>query len=157
MSLYQALKILHIISASVLFGTGMGTALYMLYANILKDISLITLATRRVVRADGLFTGISGVVQPISGLAMLYLKKYSWHNPWAIRVLIAYAIAGICWLIVVYLQIRCRNLAEIALAENKALPRLYYRYFYAWIILGIPAFSALLLIFYWMANNPFYG
>ena len=156
MTLYEKLKIIHIITASVLFGTGLGTAIYMLYANILKNISIIALATRRVVKADWLFTGILGVLQPLTGIAMLYLKGYKLTNAWAIAVFTCYSIAAVCWFIVVYLQIRCRDLAIAALESNTALPQKYQSYFVAWVILGFPAFLSLILIFYLMANNPFY-
>jgi uncharacterized membrane protein len=156
MTLYEGLKIVHIITASVLFGTGLGTAIYMLYANMLKNIPIIALATRRVVTADWLFTGISGVLQPITGIAMLYMKGYKLTNAWAIAVFTCYCIAAVCWFIVVYLQIRCRDLAIAALKSNTALPKKYQQYFVAWVILGFPAFLSLILIFYLMANNPFY-
>lgn len=156
MTFYETLKIIHIITASVLFGTGLGTAIYMLYANILKNIPVIALVTKRVVTADWLFTGISGVLQPITGIGMLYLKGYPLTNVWTIAVFFCYGIAAVCWFIVVYLQIRCRDLAFIALKSNTALSKQYKRCFVAWIILGFPAFLSLMVIFYLMANNPFY-
>ncbi len=156
MTFYEALKIVHIITASILFGTGLGTAIYMLYANILKNIPVIALATQRVVTADWLFTGISGVLQPITGIGMLYLKGYPLTHTWTIAVFICYGIAAVCWFIVVYLQIRCRDLALIALKSNTTLPKQYRGYFIAWVILGFPAFLSLIVIFYLMANNPFY-
>lgn len=156
MTLYEGLKIIHIITASVLFGTGLGTAIYMLYANMLKNIPIIALATQRVVTADWLFTGISGVLQPLTGIAMLYLKGYKLTNAWAMAAFTCYGIAAVCWFIVVYLQIRCRDLATVALKTNTALPKQYKQYFIAWVILGFPAFLSLIVIFYLMANNPFY-
>jgi uncharacterized membrane protein len=156
MTFYDGLKIVHIITASILFGTGLGTAIYMLYANLLKNIPIIALATRRVVTADWLFTGISGVLQPITGIAMLYLKGYKLTNAWAMAVFTGYSIAAVCWFIVVYLQIRCRDLAIAAVKTNTALPKQYQQYFIAWVILGFPAFLSLIVIFYLMANNPFY-
>lgn len=154
MTLYNSLVIVHIVSASVLFGTGVGTALYMLYANILKDINIIALATKRVVTADWLFTGISGVLQPVTGIGLLHLKGYSLSHAWAMGVFTCYIIAAVCWFIVVYLQIRCRDLAVAALTSNSQLPAKYYSYFKAWFILGIPAFLSLMIVFYLMANNP---
>lgn len=156
MTLYEKLKIIHIITASILFGTGLATAIYMLYANILKNIPIIALATRRVVKADWLFTGISGVLQPLTGISMLYLKGYKLTNTWAIAVFTCYSIAAVCWFIVVYLQIRCRDLAIAAVESNTNLPKKYKPYFVAWVILGFPAFLSLIIIFYLMANNPFY-
>ena len=152
--LYEWLKIMHVISAAVLFATGIGTAFYMLYANFQKDIQLIAEVTRQVVIADALFTGISGIIQPATGFAMVYLKGYSLLSLWLLGSIIGYGVAGACWLPVVYLQIRCRDLAFTALNTRTPLPPLYYRYFKSWCLLGIPAFLALTVTFFLMTNRP---
>ncbi len=153
MTIYTVLKIIHVISASVLFGTGMGTAFYMLLVNCQKDTALIAKATRQVVFADWLFTGTSGVVQAVTGVVMIYLKGYSFHLLWVWGSILGYLIAGACWLPVVWLQIRCRDMAELASTRQQALPQLYHRYFTAWWVLGIPAFAALLGVFFLMSSK----
>ena len=45
---YNWLKIIHVISSIVLFGTGLGTAIYMLLVNFQKDVELIAKATAQV-------------------------------------------------------------------------------------------------------------
>ncbi len=153
MTPYTALKIIHVVSASVLFGTGMGSAFYMLLVNFQKDTALIAKATRQVVFADWLFTGTSGVVQAVTGVVMIYLKGYSFHLLWVWGSILGYMIAGACWLPVVWLQIRCRDMAELASTHQQALPQLYHRYFTAWWVLGIPAFAALLGVFFLMSSK----
>jgi uncharacterized membrane protein len=39
--IYTWLKIFHVISAAILFGTGLGTAFYMFYVNLQNNVSLI--------------------------------------------------------------------------------------------------------------------
>ncbi len=155
--LYEWLKFVHIISASVLFGSGIGTAFYMFLANIRKDkdIEVIARATKRVVRADWYFTGTSGVLQPLTGFSLLYLKHFSFTASWALIVVGGYVIAGVCWFIVVYLQIQCYRMAVQAVSLKTELPRRYYGYFFSWLALGVPAFSALLVVLFFMANSPF--
>lgn len=152
--IYEWLKIIHVISSAILFGTGMGTAFYMLYVNYQNNLELIANATRQVVIADWLFTGSSGVIQAITGLAMVYLKGYAITSLWIIGSIFGYLIALICWLPVVWLQIKCRDLAYQALTTSTQLSSLYYRYFKIWLLLGIPAFIALVGVFFLMANRP---
>ena len=152
--LYEWIKILHIISASILFGTGLGTAFYMFYVNQQKDITLIAKATAAVVIADWLFTATSGVIQAVTGFILVYLKGYSWTSLWILGSIFGYVIAGVCWLPVVWLQMRCRDLALTASVNQNPLPKAYQRYFRTWWLLGIPAFIALIGVFYLMVNKP---
>ncbi|WP_342220192.1 DUF2269 domain-containing protein [Rickettsiella endosymbiont of Miltochrista miniata] len=152
--LYAWIKILHIISASVLFGTGLGTAFYMFYVNQQKNITLIAKATSAVVVADWLFTATSGVMQASTGYILIYLKGYSLTSFWILGSILGYIIAVVCWAPVVWLQMRCRDLALAASINQTPLPKEYQHYFRIWWILGIPAFIALIGVFYLMANKP---
>lgn len=156
MSWYPWIKILHIFSAAVLFGTGLGTAFYMFYVNQQKNIALIAKATAMVVIADWLFTATSGVLQAVTGFVLIYLKGYRFDVLWVYGSMAGYSIAGICWLPVVWLQMRCRDLAYTAWRTQTPLPAQYTRYFRIWWILGIPAFIALVGVFYLMVNRPEY-
>ena len=67
---------------------------------------------------------------------------------------------GACWLPVVWLQLRMRDIAkETAEAAQSApgggvLPPLYWRYARWWEALGYPAFVAMAVVFYLMVNKP---
>lgn len=152
--LYAWIKIIHIISASVLFGTGLGTAFYMFYVNLGNDVKLIAKATAQVVIADWLFTLSSGIIQAITGFILIYLKGYSLSSFWILGSILGYLIAGACWVPVVWLQMRCRDLAYIAATNKTPLPQQYKKLFTIWWLLGIPAFIALVGVFYLMTNKP---
>lgn len=152
--MYFYIKIVHVMSSAILFGTGLGTAFYMFLVNQQKNVALIARATKQVVFVDYVFTGASGVIQFITGMALLGLKNISFSSLWIIVAMTGYLIAAACWFPVVYLQIRCRDLAIDAMKNNMALPQQYYRYYRIWWILGIPAFLALLVVFYFMVNKP---
>lgn len=154
MMLFLWVKILHVISACVLFGTGLGTAFYMFNANLQKDIRLIAYATKQVVFADWIFTGISGLFQFLSGMLLIYLHHYSFSLFWVWASILGYLIAAFFWFPVVYLQIQCRNLAFEALRNNSPLPKRYYLCYRIWWILGIAAFVSLISVFYLMTNKP---
>jgi len=151
--LYLWLKFIHIISSTVLFGTGIGTACVMLYGHRTRDVRIIAGITQYVVLADWVFTGTSGLVQPITGLWMVYLAGYSFSSLWIWGSIAGYIIAAFCWFPVVYLQIKMRDFAIAADKTNSPLPLEYFTYFKYWFCLGWPAFISLIMVFYLMTNK----
>ena len=95
--LYLTIKWLHILSSTVLFGTGIGTAFFMLMAQRSGDVRAIAWATRTVVLADWLFTTPAVIFQPLSGLALARLAHYPMTAPWLIAALVLYVGVGACW------------------------------------------------------------
>lgn len=154
--LYLWVKLIHIISSTILFGTGVGTACNLYFANRTRDVYLIAKTARYVVIVDWIFTGTSGVIQPLTGFWMVYLAGYSLKNPWIWGSIAGYLIAAFCWFPVVYIQIKLRDLAEQAHKNNKPLPKRYHRYFRYWVWLGWPAFISLMIVFYLMTNKPIF-
>ncbi len=67
---------------------------------------------------------------------------------------VLYAVAFACWVPVVRLQIRARDLAREAALAGKELGEAYYRTMRAWFILGWPAFLGLTAVFWLMAAKP---
>ncbi|MDB5777658.1 MAG: putative rane protein [Polaromonas sp.] len=151
---YLFFKWLHVLFSTVLFGTGIGSAFYLLVASLSRDLPLVAGVTRWVVRADWLFTASTAVLQPASGLWMLHLTGIPLSTPWVRWSLILYALAIGCWLPVVWLQMRLRDIAASALAEGGGLPPAYWRHFWAWVALGVPALLAFLAIFWLMIAKP---
>jgi len=149
-SAYALVKTLHILSATLLFGTGLGSAFYLWRADQSRDLAAIAFAARNVVIADWLFTLPAIVFQPISGLWLAWYLDISLAEPWLLWTYGLYVLAGICWLPVVWLQIRLRDMAATALAQGEALDPRYRRYMSIWFTLGWPAFTALLVVFYLM-------
>lgn len=109
---------------------------------------------RLVVRADGWFTTTTIVFQPLSGLYMMHLVGLPLSTPWIAWSFALYFLAGACWLPVVWMQIRMRELAERAVREGTPLPPLYFRYFRYWTMLGFPAFFAFVAVFWLMVAKP---
>lgn len=151
---YLVLKWLHIVSSTLLFGTGIGSAWYLLFATVSRDVRAIAVVTKYVVMADWLFTATTVILQPLTGFYMVYLAGYPLHSKWLMWSIVLYAIAGACWLPVVWLQIRLRDLAAEAARTDTALPALYWRYFRIWVALGVPAFAAFIAIFWLMVAKP---
>ena len=154
MSTYEIVKVLHIVSATVLFGTGIGTAFVVWRADRSGEVAAIAFASRHAVIADWLFTTPAVVFQPVSGLWLAHLAGYDLAEPWLVWSYALYALVGACWLRVVWLQIRLRRLAAHAAAHAAPLPEDYRRSMRAWFVLGWPAFLALLVIFWLMVAKP---
>ena len=151
---YLIVKWLHILSSTVLFGTGIGSAFWMFVANRSRNLNAIVFACRTVVLADWLFTTPAVIFQPLSGLYLVHAAAYPLTAPWLIAAMCLYVFAGLCWLPVVWIQIRMKRLAETALAENTDLPDAYWRFDRWWIILGSLAFPAVVVIFWLMVFTP---
>ncbi len=154
MSLYLTLKWIHILSSVVLVGTGLGSAYYMFFTNRSRDLAAQAVVTRLVVQADWWFTTPTVLLQPATGLAMVHLAGWPLSTPWIAASLVLYAVAGLCWLPVVWLQIRMRALAQQAVETGTPLPALYWRYARWWEGLGYPAFVAMVVVFYLMVAKP---
>jgi len=148
------LKCLHILSATVLFGTGIGTAFQMVMAMRGRDPATIHAVARAVVTADWVFTTPAGVIQPASGIALALATGYSLTEAWLLATYVLYALAFLCWAPVVGLQIRIRDLAGQAVATGGPLPPRAVLSYRIWFALGWPAFTALVVIFALMVFKP---
>lgn len=154
MSPYVLIKIVHILSGAVLFGTGAGIAFFMLRAHATRDPQTVAAVGRIVVLADFVFTAVAVVVQPISGLALIHLQGWSLTSPWLLAAYALYGLVGACWLPVVWIQYRMMRLAQEAAGEGAALPTAYQRLFRWWFALGWPAFAGVLAIYWLMVAKP---
>lgn len=143
---YTLIKTLHILSMVLLFGTGLGSAFYKWMADRSGVLAHIAVTNRHVVLADWWFTTPTVIFQPLSGLWMIHLLGLPVSTPWVATSLGLYALAGACWLPVVWLQIRMRDLAADALAAGTPLPPAYWRMARWWFWLGVPAFGAMVLV-----------
>ncbi len=148
------LKWVHIVSSTMLFGFGAGTAYYQWSAHRTGDPRTIARVGRMVVRADWIFTGTSGVVQPATGFAMIYLTGASPFEPWLVLSYILFGVAFACWGPVVWLQIRAQRLAEEAARIGAPLGAAYHRAMRLWFFLGWPAFISLLAVYWLMVAKP---
>ena len=151
---YLTIKWLHILSSTLLFGTGIGSAYYLLVASLTRDAHAVAVVARFVVIADWLFTATTAVFQPLSGFYLVHVAQMSWSTRWIAWSLVLYALAIACWLPVVWLQMRMHRLAEAAARHGEALPPRYFGLLRLWVALGVPAFAAFVAIFYLMTVKP---
>jgi uncharacterized membrane protein len=151
---YLLVKWLHVLSSTVLFGTGIGSAFYCFLASRDGDPRVAAWVTGRVVLADWLFTTPTVLLQPVTGLWLVHRTGMPLELRWIAGSLLLYAVAVACWLPVVWIQLRMRDLARAAVAAGTPLPARYRRLFRAWTALGAVAFVAFLAIFWLMVFKP---
>lgn len=151
---YLLLKTIHILSSTVLFGTGIGTAFQMWKAHRDGDVHAIAAVNRNVVIADWLFTTPAVIIQPLTGWLLMRAAGFDPMSPWLVLTYALYLLAGACWLPVVFLQLKLRDLAEAAVTANTPLGANYWRLYRAWFWLGWPAFGGLVVVFWLMVAKP---
>jgi uncharacterized membrane protein len=151
---YLIVKWLHILSSTLLFGTGLGSAFYMFFASLTRDARVVATVVRYVVIADYAFTTPTIIIQPVTGLYLIHLAGFPLSSTWIAGSIALYFLAGAAWLPVVWMQIKMRDMAVVANASNTPLPPRYWTFLKWWVALGIVAFVALVIVFYLMVAKP---
>jgi uncharacterized membrane protein len=154
MILYFIVKYLHVLGAIVILGTGTGIAFFMLMAHRSGDAAFIARTAATVVIADLLFTASAVVLQPVTGGVLMALSATSLAERWLAASLGLYAVAGMFWIPVVFMQIEMRDLARTVAAQNAALPARYFKLYRRWFLFGIPGFGAVMAILWLMIAKP---
>jgi uncharacterized membrane protein len=150
---YIYLKWIHILSAILLLGTGLGSAFYVWRAHRAGNMDAIRFVLRNVILADWLFTVPPIVLLPVTGVWLMRINGYPFSALWLWLSLVLFGIAGLCWLPAAFLQYKMKALADQALDKERLTAR-YWQYERLWSILGAAAFPAILAIFTLMIFKP---
>jgi uncharacterized membrane protein len=153
-NLYLAVKVVHVLSATILFGTGLGIAFFKWIVDRSNNVTAIRIISEKVVLADWLFTTPAIVIQALSGAYMAAAAGFSPARGWLLYAVLLFLLAGACWVPVVWLQMRMRDLARASDREGTNLSPEFYRYARIWFALGIPAFLSLVIVFWLMVAKP---
>lgn len=148
MNLYLWIKLLHIISATVLFGTGLGTAFFMLKAYLSENEAAMAVTSCDVVLADWIFTTPAVIVTFTTGLWLTHKVGISFSSVWFVAVISLFALVGACWIPVVWIQVRVRDLISSGADRSE-----YRKLMLVWIAFGVPAFASVLVLFYLMVSR----
>jgi uncharacterized membrane protein len=151
---YLIVKWIHIVSSTMLFGTGLGSAFYMFFVSRTGDPHVIAVVARYVVAADWLFTTPTVFIQPASGLYLVHMANIRLTSPWLLTSIGLFLLAGAAWLPVVWMQIRMRDMARAASVAGRPLPQQYWLFLRWWVALGVIAFVALVIVFFLMVVKP---
>jgi uncharacterized membrane protein len=151
--IFLILKWVHILSAVVLLGAGLGSAFYVWRANRAGNLHAIRFVLKNVILADWLFTVPPIALLPVTGVWMMRIQGATFSDLWIWLSLVLFVIAGLCWVPAAVLQYKMKALAEHAL-DKENLPATYWQYERLWFVLGVAAFPAVLLIFTLMIFKP---
>ncbi|MGJ4880307.1 DUF2269 family protein [Bradyrhizobium sp. SZCCHNRI1029] len=155
MTLYFLVKYLHVLGAIVILGTGTGIAFFMLMAHLSGEAAFIARTAGVVVIADMLFTLSAVLLQPVTGGTLMWLSSTAMTERWLLTSLALYAVAGLFWVPVIFMQIELRDLARAADISAQALPPRYFIVFRRWFLCGIPGFGAVMATLWLMIAKPF--
>lgn len=150
-------RLLHILSATVLFGTGIGIAFFAWFgyqrAMRIGEIDGLRAVLRLTVIADACFTAPAVVLQFVSGLVLMRLNGWPLTSPWAMTTVGLFLLVGLLWLPVIVIQVLMSRAANRATSVSVLGPA-FHRSFILWFVLGVPAFLIVLVIFYLMVAKP---
>lgn len=148
------LRLVHVIGACVLIGTGAGIAFFMLMAHRTADPAFVANTASVVVVADVVFTATAAVAQPISGYLLMRSIGWSLTDGWILASLALYIFIGMLWLPVVFIQTKMRDEARTSVRQGAALSDRYKRLFQIWFACGVPAFAAIIGLLWLMLVRP---
>jgi uncharacterized membrane protein len=154
MDLYPIVKTVHILSATILFGTGLGTAFFFWRAHSSGNESGRQVAARTTVLADLLFTTPAVILQPLTGAWLISRTGLQWNDLWLAATYALYFLAACCWLPVVFIQLRMKQMLERQGVGEPIIQERYDRLFRTWFILGWPAFGGLVIVYFLMVMKP---
>lgn len=172
---YLWLKLVHVANAAFLFGTGAGTAYFMLRSYLYSrargkaGVQVLAVTTRHVIQADWVFTLGSGVLQLLTGLLLALQLQLPLLEGWVALALATFFAVFLCWAPAALLQARIYRLAggdpgtamqahsssgNLSEPPLDGLPRRIHRYMRIWAVLGLPAFAGMVVLFYLMVFKP---
>ncbi len=154
MDSYTLIKTLHVLSAAVLFGTGLGIAFFMFVGMKSNDLARQLFAAKATVMADFWFTLPAVIIQPLSGVYLVLKSGMSWNSAWLLWAYGLFLFAGVCWLPVVYIQIRIHRLLQQVGTRPGDSDTEFGKLFRLWFILGWPAFATVIAIYWLMIAKP---
>jgi len=157
LSAFAFWKTAHVISAALLLGGGLAIAFFCWFgyrrALRLREIAALRATMRLTVIADACITLPAVLFQAASGIVLTNLLGWPLLSPWSIAVWSLFILAGACWLPVVAIQARLAREAERASTVD-ALPATFHAWFRWWFALGVPAFAAVVAIYWLMVAKP---
>ena len=147
---YQIVKMIHILSATIMIGTGLGSAFYLFITYKTTNTATVRDVLKNVIFADIIFTTPSVITQLITGL-ILTEQLNLYDTQWFYLVIIISFFVLILWLGAVVIQYKLeriiKNSANFTLQFNKLMM--------IWVILGVPSFLLAIYLYYLMIFKPF--
>lgn len=147
---YQLLKLIHILSATLMIGTGMGSAFYLFFTYKKSQFSTVKDVLSFVVLADTIFTLPSVIIQLITGILLSNQLGYTYTNWFWVVISVSFIIL-ILWIKAAFIQLRLKKI----IADKTELPLEFHRQMKVWFYLGVPSFLGAIYLYYLMVYKAF--
>jgi len=92
--------------------------------------------------------------QAVSGVVLMNHLGWPLVSAWSVAVWALFLLAGACWIPVLHIQAGLSRDSNQA-ASMDALPASFHARFTWWFGLGVPAFAAVIAIYWLMVAKPF--
>lgn len=148
--IYPTLKLIHVLSATILFGGGIFAALLGTIVFGSRNVRSIAEVGPHIVKVESYLTVLSALTQIVTGLWLASIAGFPVLTGWLGWALLLFGVAAICWILGVWLQHRMVDLSRKAIETNSELPAEYHALFRSWTFLGLPSTTAMIGIFYFM-------
>jgi uncharacterized membrane protein len=150
----DVVRLLHVLGACVLIGTGAGIAFFMVMAHRTAHPASIAHTAAIVVVADILFTATAAIMQPITGTILALSLGWPLTEGWLALSLGLYVFIGLFWLPVIVIQAKMRDEARASADAGTLLTPRYEQLYRIWFACGIPAFLAIVALLWLMMTKP---
>ncbi len=147
---YHLLKLIHILSATLMIGTGLGSAFYLYFTYKKAQFSTVKEVLNLVIVADMIFTTPSVIIQLITGILLSNMLGLTYTN-WFWVVLSVSFIVLILWLRAAFIQVELKKLIK----NTNELPAKFHRLMTIWFYLGVPSFLGAIFLYYLMVYKAF--
>jgi uncharacterized membrane protein len=153
--LILAIKFVHVLAASAMFGSWLGIAGFMLLAYRSGNPSVVALVAQFAVRIELFVVAAALTVQPISGFPLAWAIGLAPLNEfWIDATLALYVAVVAAWFVSLRIEIRLRNMARQAALGHGPLAADYPRLFRIWFALAAVILAVMVAIIALMVWQP---
>lgn len=147
---YQLLKLIHILSATLMIGTGFGSAFYLFLTYKRSQVSTLKEVLNLVLLADTIFTTPSVIIQLITGVLLSNMMGLTYTN-WFWVVISVSFIVLVLWLRAAFIQVKLKKILE----QENEIPEKFHSLMNVWFYLGVPSFLGSIFLYYLMVYKAF--
>lgn len=151
------LRAAHVLSAAIIFGTGLGIVFFTWfgYRAAVREgaIGALRQTLRLTLIADVGLIAPAAAFQAASGFALMEARSWSLASAWSVAVWDIFAFAGVCWLLALFILVRLARGSREA-PSVAALPARFHRRFRLWLALGALVYAAVIVIYWLMVAKP---
>jgi uncharacterized membrane protein len=149
---YLVLKLIHVLSSTLLLGTGLGVAVLLFASYKEGHVDFLRTTANHVMIADWLIVAPAVVVQLVTGIWLTSYLGIPFGSAWFVAVLGLFFFAGACWLPMAWIQFQLSHLAvrdheervdDAAHSRDRGLMSI-------WACCAVLAFGALFALFWLM-------